>query len=446
MFLASVDQFLITYRIFFGAYFMTTIGVSAPRGSLPSGGLPRSGGMSDRTLFALAALNFFLADARDGLGPFLDAFLATQGWSSLSLGMIATVGGLVGLLATPLCGALVDGTTWKRTLIAIPVVLVTVGALITLIFPDAWIVWTGQIMTAVVGAVVGPALAGLTLGLVGERLFSRQISRNEFWNHGGNFASLFATYVAVSFFGLHGVIGLMLLTAAGALVAAVAIDPDRIDHKVARGLGEDKGEPGPSGINVLLHERGLIFLAIILLIFHFGNAPMGRLIAQNFAIELQTPFRTTAIITGVAQFAMIFVAALAPWLIRRFGLATVFLIALAALPIRGLLASAFTDFWVIFPVQLLDGIGAGLLGIVTPVAAERILKRTGRFNVGLASVMMVQGIGASLSNVVAGWLVTKGGYALSHLVGGGISAIAIALFFIYRNEIAPKQDDEALPQ
>ncbi|WP_167304296.1 MFS transporter [Agrobacterium fabrum] len=442
MFLASLDRFPIPFCIFFGAYFMTTIGVSAPHGGLPSGGLPRSGGISDRTLFALAALNFFLADARDGLGPFLDAFLATQGWSSLSLGMIATVGGLVGLLATPLCGALVDDTTWKRMLIAIPVVLVTIGALITLIFPDAWIVWTGQIMTAVVGAVVGPALAGLTLGLVGERLFSNQISRNEFWNHGGNFASLFATYVVVTFFGMNGIIGLMLLTAAGALVATAAIDPARIDHKVARGLAEDKGEPGPSGINVLLHERGLIFLAIILLVFHFGNAPMGRLIAQDFAIELQTPFRTTAIITGVAQFAMIFVAAMAPWLIRRFGLSTVFIVALAALPIRGLLASAFTDFWVIFPVQFLDGVGAGLLGIVTPVAVERILKGTGRFNVGLASVMMVQGIGASFSNVVAGWLVTKGGYSLSHLIGGGIAAIAIGLFLFYRNEIAPKQDDD----
>ncbi|MFK3780995.1 MFS transporter [Agrobacterium sp. NPDC089420] len=426
---------------------MTAIGVTAPQNSsgLPSGQMPRSG-LSDRTLFALAALNFFLADARDGLGPFLDAFLATKGWSSLSLGLIATVGGLVGLIATPLCGALVDSTTWKRMLIAIPVVLVTTGALITLILPDAWIVWTGQIMTAVVGAVIGPALAGLTLGLVGERLFSHQISRNEFWNHGGNFASLFATYVAVSFFDLHGVIGLMLLTAAGALIATAAIEPDRIDHKVARGLGEDKGEPGPSGLKVLLHERGLIFLAVILLVFHFGNAPMGRLIAQDFAIELQTPFRTTAIITGVAQFAMIFVAAMAPWMIRRFGLSTVFFVALAALPIRGLLASAFSQFWIIFPVQFLDGVGAGLLGIVTPVAVERILKGTGRFNVGLASVMMVQGIGASLSNVVAGWLVTKGGYALSHLVGGGVSAIAIALFLFYRNDIVPERKDEVIAQ
>jgi hypothetical protein len=57
-------------------------------------------GLPDRTLFALAILNFFLADARDGLGPFLDAFLATNGWSPLALGFIATIGGIIGLLVT----------------------------------------------------------------------------------------------------------------------------------------------------------------------------------------------------------------------------------------------------------------------------------------------------------------------------------------------------------
>ncbi len=43
-----------------------------------------STGLTRRSLLALGALNFFLADARDGLGPFLDAFLATRGWSSLA--------------------------------------------------------------------------------------------------------------------------------------------------------------------------------------------------------------------------------------------------------------------------------------------------------------------------------------------------------------------------
>lgn len=392
---------------------------------------------SDRSLVALAILNFFLADARDGLGPFLDAFLATQGWSTLTLGWIATTGGLIGLAATPLCGALVDGTTWKRALIAGPVVLVTVAALLTLLSPDPSVVWVGQIGTAVIGAVVGPALSGLTLGLVGERLFARQVARNEFWNYAGNFASLFAVFVVVSSFGQGGMVWLMIATAFGALGAVGAIDPRRIDHAVARGLAEDKGAPGPSGLKVLLETKGLVLLAVILLVFHWGNAPMSRLIAQQFAIELGTPFRTTAIITGVSQLTMIVVAALTPWLLRRFGIGTVLIVAITALPLRGLLAGWGEGFWIVFPVQALDGIGAGLLGIITPVLVEQLLAGTGRFNVGLAAVMTVQGIGASLSNVVAGYLVVHGGYALSHLVGGGVACAALLLLLVARRRIVP---------
>jgi MFS family permease len=392
---------------------------------------------SDRSLMALAVLNFFLADARDGLGPFLDAFLATQGWSTMTLGWIATAGGLLGLLATPLCGALVDGTTWKRALVAVPVIAVTAAAIVTLAFPTVAIVWIGQMGTAVVGAVIGPALAGLTLGLVGERAFPRQVSRNEFWNHGGNFVSLFAIYVLVSYYGQQGVVWLMLVTAAGALLAVLAIDPGRIDHRVARGLAHDDGAPGPSGLKVLVTTRGLILLAVIMMVFNFANAPMSRLVAQQYAIELGTPFRTTAIIVGVAQLAMLAVAAATPFLIRRFGLGAVFLIALLALPVRGLIAGSLDGFWSIYPVQVLDGVGAGLLGIVTPVAAERILSGTGRFNVGFAAVMTVQGVGASLSNVVAGWLVSIGGYDLSHYAGAAMAVVALVLFLAFRHEIAP---------
>ena len=395
--------------------------------------------VTDRSLVGLAVLNFFLADARDGLGPFLDAFLASQGWSTLTLGWIATTGGLIGLLATPLCGALVDGSTWKRALIAIPVVVVTAAALVTLLVPSAPFVWGGQILTAVVGAVVGPALAGLTLGLVGERMFSAQIARNEFWNHAGNFASLFGVFLIVTVFGQQGIVWLMVANAFGALAAVASIDPNRIDHKVARGLDENATKEDASGFGVLLKSRGLILLAVILLIFHFGNAPMGRLIAQQFAIDLGTPFRTTAIITGVAQLAMIGVAAVTPFLIRRIGLSTVLLIGLLALPLRGFIAGTLDGFWTIYPIQALDGIGAGLLGIVTPVAVERILKGSGRFNVGFAAVMTVQGVGASLSNVVAGWLVTTGGYGLSHLVGGGVAFIALALFLAFRHQIVPPE-------
>jgi MFS family permease len=400
---------------------------AAPPAAVPVGG----------TIAALAALNFFLADARDGLGPFLDAYLATNGWSPFSLGMIATFGGVLGMIATPLFGALVDGTPYKRFLVIAPVLLVTALALWTLATPTVAVVIGGQTVTAIVGAVIGPAMMGLTLGLVGEAAFPGQVSRNEFWNHAGNVVSLVGVYVATALYGMNGIIALMIVTAIGAVVATLLIDPARIDHKVARGLASDEGEPGPSGYSVLLSKPGLLVLAVVMLVFHFGNAPVSRLVAQQFSVELGTPFRTTALITGVAQLTMIAAAVAAPWLIRRFGLASVFIVALCALPLRGAIAGTVSDFWMIYPVQILDGLGAGLIGIATPIAAERILSGSGRFNVGLAAVMTVQGIGASFSNIVAGWLVETGGFALAYWVHGGVAVGALLLFLLWRQSVAP---------
>ncbi len=410
-------------------------------------------GLSGRSLVALALLNFFLADARDGLGPFLDGFLATHGWSPMTLGIVATLGGVLGLIATPLFGALVDASPYKRLLIIIPVTLVNAAALWTLASPGNASVFGGQSMTAIVGAVIGPALMGLTLGLVGESAFSAQVARNEFWNHTGNVFSLACVYAATILWGLNGVIGLMLITALAAIMATLAIRPDDIDNDVARGLASDRDRKSdmaddrddisaaaasPSGYSVLVNSRGLVLLALTLLVFHFGNAPMSRLIAQNFSIQLGTPFRTTAIVTGVSQLSMISMALLAPFLIKRFGLASVFIIALCALPLRGAIAGSVPSFASIYPVQFLDGVGAGLIGIATPIAAERILAGTGRFNVGLGAVMTVQGIGASLSNVVAGWLTDRGGYGLAYWVHGGVALFALALFMLGREAIAPR--------
>lgn len=62
-------------------------------------------GLTDWSLVALTFLNFFLADARDGLEPFLDGFLATHGWSPMTLGIDATLGGVLGMVGTPPFGA-----------------------------------------------------------------------------------------------------------------------------------------------------------------------------------------------------------------------------------------------------------------------------------------------------------------------------------------------------
>ena len=56
--------------------------------------------MTTRSLAALCALNFFMADVRDGLGPFLGVYLQSKDWSPAEIGTVMTVGGLATVFAT----------------------------------------------------------------------------------------------------------------------------------------------------------------------------------------------------------------------------------------------------------------------------------------------------------------------------------------------------------
>lgn len=98
---------------------------------------------------------------------------------------------------------------------------------------------------------------------------------------------------------------------------------------------------------------------------------------------------------------------------RMRGYWLVLLLALAALPVRGLLAAAIQTPWVLIPVQILDGVGAGLLGMAVPGLVARILNGTGRFNAGFAALMTIQGVGAALSTSIGGAVAHHFSYALA---------------------------------
>src|SRR5258705_7785255 len=76
----------------------------------------------------LDALNFFLADVRDGLGPYLAIYLLTvQKWDEASIGLVMSVATLAGLLAQTPAGALVDATRAKRAVVASAALAVRTG-------------------------------------------------------------------------------------------------------------------------------------------------------------------------------------------------------------------------------------------------------------------------------------------------------------------------------
>ncbi|WP_152046575.1 MFS transporter [Aureimonas psammosilenae] len=437
-----------------------------------------------RSVRALGAVNFFLADVRDGLGPFLGIFLIGKGWDTTSIGLVMTVGGIAGMLATTPLGALADASKAKRFMIGFCAALTILASLAILFLPSFAFVAASQIATGIAGAAIGPAVAGMTLGLVGQSGLAPQLGRNEAWNHGGNvFAAVGAGFFGYEF-GLPAVFVLMTLMAVGSIVAVLMIRPGDIDHDVARGLEpkqEGEREP-PSGLRVLWRSTPLLVLAATLMLFHFGNGAMLPLLGQQAASQAQSssdttaethheaapqsgeavsqtgpapssakagrpatqpslvqtlladPVSYTAATVVIAQLTMIPVALLAAGFAGRRGYYLLLIAALAALPVRGLIAGLWASPYALVPVQMLDGVGAGLLGVAVPGLVARILKGTGHINAGLGAVMTVQGVGASLSPAIAGAIVSSFGFSTAYLALGGFAVCGLVVWLAF----APK--------
>ncbi|POR49958.1 MFS transporter [Bosea psychrotolerans] len=384
------------------------------------------------SLPALNGLNFFMADVRDGLGPFLGVYLQERGWGPQDIGLVMTVGGLAGMMATTPLGAVVDATKAKRAVMIIASIAIIVTSLTMLYVPNLAVTIGAQVVQGVAGAVIGPAIAAITLGLVKQAGFARQLGQNEAFNHGGTMFAALAGGGLGYVFGLQAVFWFMAAMAVFAIASALLIPAEAIDHEAARG-GEagSAASGGRSRSALLLTSAPLLVLASVLMLFHLGNGAMLPLLGQAMVARGNgDPSAATALTVVVAQLTMIPMALLAAKLAQTRGYWIVFVLALLALPLRGLIAASLPGFWVLVPVQILDGVGAGLLGVAVPGLVAQILRGSGHFNLGLGAVMTVQGIGASLSPTLGGWVAQSYGYGAAFMVLGGVALVALMLWLV----------------
>jgi MFS family permease len=402
-----------------------------------------------RTHHALEALNFFMADIQAGIGPFLAVFLLAHGWQSGMIGTVMTVGGISAAIATTPFGALIDATERKRLYVIVPAILTVVASATILLSQDFWIVAASQVVTAIASAAIGPAVAGMTLGLVGQKGFGRQIGRNQALNHLGNVVGAGLSGYLGWQFGFPAIFVLAVVFGALSILSVAAIPADAIDNRVARGLCVSDGDDGKAGaLHVLLECRPLLALALALLLFHLGNAALLPLygIAVVAAKQGNGP-GFVAMTIVVAQAVTIATSLIAMRAAETRGYWLVLLISFVSLPIRGVVAASCIEEWGVFPVQALDGIGAGLQSVAVPALVARILNGTGRVNVGQGAVMTMQAIGAALSPALGGWIAERLGYPVAFLTLGAIAtgAMAIWLFcapLLRRWDDVSRADDE----
>ena len=396
---------------------------------------------SQRSLRGLDAINFLMADVRDGLGPYLSVFLkADQHWQSGPIGIAMATSSLAAALCQVPAGMLVDSLRIKRALVAVSGLLVAAGCLMIAFFPRLPVVIAAQAMLGAASAIIPPALAALSLGIVGRRLLPARISRNESFNHGGNFVGAGLAGTLGQFIGYQWIFYLVCGFAVASAVVVRLIDPEEIDHDAARG-GEDKGADGQARAipirNLLKRRNLLVFLASVVL-FHFGNAAMlplaGQVVGQAHPGEDAMALSACII---AAQIVMVGVA----WAVGRalragYGRKTIFLVALAVLPVRGVLFTMTSSPYGIVGIQLLDGVAAGIFGVISIVIASDLVRGTGRFNLAQGLTALSVGIGAGLSNLVAGYIVQGFGYPAGFLSLAAIALAALVFFATFMPETA----------
>ena len=391
---------------------------------------------------SLDAINFLLADVRGALGPYLNVFLVTQQhWSQSEVGVVTTISGLLGLAVQTPIGAAIDETRAKRGAIVLALAVLGVGAVIIFAWPTFWPVLIANSLMAIVGDVFGPAVAAVTLGLYARSQLARRMGRNSAFDHAGNVAiALVAGGVGYAF-SQRAVFLLVPVFAVLASIAVLSVPAKAIDYNRARDLNGEHdaaaSAPRPAGYGILFKSRPLVVFGLCVMLFHLANAALLPLVGQKLAAAF--PDEATAMMSAcivAAQAVMMPIALLVGRTADSWGRKPLFLAGFAILPIRAVLYTlSDNSFWLV-GVQVLDGVGAGIFGALTPLVIADIMRGTGRYNLAQGAIATAQGIGASSSGLAAGVIVDHFGYSAAFLAAGAAAAVALAVFALWMPETA----------
>jgi MFS family permease len=389
--------------------------------------------LSSQTLRALDVLNFFLADVRGGVGPYLVIYLLTsRHWDLVNIGTAMSALGVATVVAQTPAGTLIDTLAQKRLLIALAAVLIGASCVATTIFTSFYAVLAAQVVVGVAAAIFPPAVAAISLGIVGHQQLAARIGRNEAFNHAGNVAAAVLAGLVGHFIAWEWIFYLVAIIAVASILAVLFIKPADIDHCLARG-GQPELKSAKAHLSVtaaVLTDRTILIFSLTVTLFHLANAAMlplaGQLLSTGEAGDASL-YMSACIIA--AQLVMVPVAVVAGKGAERWGRRPILLLAFAVLPIRGMLYTLSNNPFFIVSVQLLDGIGAGILGVVWVIAVADLTKGTGRYNVTQGAIATAQGIGAAFSNLVAEYIVKVAGYNAAFLGLAGIAALALAIFY-----------------
>jgi MFS family permease len=210
--------------------------------------------MADQKKLSLRGLdwvNFFMADVNTGIGPFLAIYLtATRHWDRASVGMVVAAQSIASAVAQAPAGWLVDNSTKKKWLVILGALWVAGGCVGNVLAPSVSSEIGVQILIGLTAAIFPPAIAAISLGIVGKPKLSMRAGRNEGFNYAGNVVFALAAGGIGAALGQQWIFYASAMFATGTVISPWLIKDGDIENEAARAADEDseRGQKNGKGV------------------------------------------------------------------------------------------------------------------------------------------------------------------------------------------------------
>jgi MFS family permease len=395
--------------------------------------------------YGLDILTFCIAMAQTGFGPFVAIYLVASNWTNAQIGDILGVGTIVALVAQIPVGVAIDAMRRKRLATAIGLLGLATAAIVLALVPF-WAALLGvEVVHGIASVVLVPAVAAVTLSRVGRAEFAQRLGRNT------RFLALGSAIGA----GVMGFAGAHVAPAAPFWLAAASIVPALLalwalppHHKTQPPAPKIGARAATDECWRVLLRRPLVPFTLCTLLFQGANAFILTLAMSRLTNRIGDA-DTNLILAGCLIVAQFTVAGISPWVGQKaeaWGRKPILLLGFAAVPLHAGLLGLFGGAIPIIALQLLDGIGGAMFGVLLPLVAADISHGTNRFNLCISILGVAVGIGATFGNFVFGHLATHFGDSVGFLAMTGAGVIAfLAVFFLMPETKEEHEPEHATP-
>ncbi|HEY2616397.1 MAG TPA: MFS transporter [Acetobacteraceae bacterium] len=356
-----------------------------------------------RSSLGLDWLNFFVANVQTGFGPFIAVYLTENRWTTAEIGFALTIGTVCSLISQMPAGALVDAIDDKRWAVRFGILAVSGTALLYALSTAKVLVYAAEVLHGLASSVIGPAIAAVSLALVGRAAFSERAGRNARFASIGNGIAAGVMGAAGSFVSANSVFWLTAILGVPALLALRMIGPGARTRPAVTTVEPSNEPAGLAGLKELFLDWRLLVFGGCVLLFFMSNAAMLPLAATQ--VTKKHPELADLLIAVTIVVPQLIVAAMSPWVGRssdRWGRRPIMLLGWIMLPAQGVLYAVVPVRYAVLLCQALGGVSAAVFGVTMTLVAADLTQRNGRFNLTLGALGVAIAIGASISTSLAG--------------------------------------------